>query len=203
MVEMLEDRGVKVMDLDGPEGFDGLAFWADESIPVIVYSARMPGDRQRFSTAHELAHLLLEPADGVDPEKLAHRFAGAFLFPRERVFSEIGNERRTLAMREMQILKQKYGISMQAIVFRARDLDIISEHGRRTLFRSFSARGWRKREPKPDVPQEKPVRMEQMAAMVLAEDALSKSRVAELLGRELHQPVIVSGAEDDITARSG
>lgn len=201
MVEVLEDRGGKVMDLDGPKGFDGLAFWAEKT-PVIVYSSEAQGDRQRFSMAHELAHLLLEPGEDGDAEKVANRFAGAFLLPERRLIAEIGEDRSNLGIRELQILKHKYGMSMQAIIYRAYDLEVISDHVRKKLFRTFSARGWRKEEPGQPVRRETPVRMEQMAAMLLAEDALSRSRVAELLGRDVQAVETTSGADDDITAGS-
>lgn len=60
--------------------------------------ADQPGDRQRFSLAHELAHLVLAPAGEVDSEKAAHRFAAAFLVPGDTARRELGIvSRRTAA----------------------------------------------------------------------------------------------------------
>ena len=46
-------------------------------------------ERQRFTLAHELGHLMLEGrlADGLDEEKACNRFAGAFLAPRVAVIT--------------------------------------------------------------------------------------------------------------------
>jgi len=59
LVEVLEDRGIKVGLVSGHEDFDALTFWADDNIPVIVVKRDLPGDRQRFNLAHELGHLVL------------------------------------------------------------------------------------------------------------------------------------------------
>ncbi|MGB7511183.1 MAG: ImmA/IrrE family metallo-endopeptidase [Pelodictyon phaeoclathratiforme] len=58
-------------------------------------SARWPGDRQRFTLAQELAHLLLSGrlADNLDEEKTCNRFAGAFLAPAVAVTRPLGQHR--------------------------------------------------------------------------------------------------------------
>lgn len=81
---------------------------------------------------------MLETKDGLDPEKAANRFAGAFLVPKAAVKFELRNIRRTIGDYELHMLKDKYGLSMQAWVFRARDLGFISEERAIALFRRFS-----------------------------------------------------------------
>lgn len=52
----------------------------------------MPGDRQRFTLAHELGHLLFERrlAENLDVEPAANRFSGGFLvLERPRVFEQL------------------------------------------------------------------------------------------------------------------
>ena len=95
--------------------------------------------------AHELGHLVLEPADGVDEEKAAFRFAGAFLVPRSMAIYELGERRTELDLVELHMLKHKYGVSVQAWVYRARDLRIISEATATELWKLFRARRWRER----------------------------------------------------------
>ncbi|MBI1613635.1 ImmA/IrrE family metallo-endopeptidase, partial [Escherichia coli] len=76
-----------VVDEENP-GFSGLTAKARTEdgrlYPVVAVSSRWPGDRQRFTLAHELGHLLLDGrlADDIDEEKACDRFAGAFLAPR-------------------------------------------------------------------------------------------------------------------------
>jgi Zn-dependent peptidase ImmA (M78 family)/DNA-binding XRE family transcriptional regulator len=187
LIEVLKRHGIKVGVIKGADDFDALTLWANESDPVMVVRDGMPGDRQRFSLAHELGHLILEPVGELDEEKAAFRFAGAFLVPRPMARYELGQNRRNLDLHELHLLKHKYGVSMQAWVYRARDLDIISEHTARQLWIRFRAEGWREVEPGDQIPPETPGRMKRLVLRALAEDVISESRAAELLGQPLAQ----------------
>jgi Zn-dependent peptidase ImmA (M78 family) len=184
LTQLLEDQGIKVGLVSGFEHFDACTFMAD-GIPVIVSKAELPGDRQRFNLGHELGHLILDVEKELDSEAACHRFVGAFLVPAQAVRFELGSRRTTLDMNELYLLKQKYGLSMQAWIFRARDLGIISENTAMRLFQHFRANGWHRREPGEALPTERPLRMERMIYRALAEDLISRSRAQELLGEPL------------------
>lgn len=185
LIEVLESHGIKVGIVEGAEDFDALTLWANESIPVMVVKAGIPGDRQRLSLVHELGHLILEPVEELDEEKAAFRFAGAFLVPRPMARYELGENRSELDLFELHLLKHKYGVSMQAWIYRAKDLGIISEHAARKLWIRFGKEGWREEEPGDQIPPETPGRMKRLVLRALAEDVISESRAAELLGRPL------------------
>jgi len=188
LMEMLEDKGIKVGLVKADERFDALTLWLDDVVPVIaVNQSFFPGDRQRFSLAHELGHLILRPGKGVDEERAANRFAGAFLVPAAMARYELGQQRDTLDLYELHLLKHKFGLSMLGWVCRAKDLDVLSEPAAQRLYRLFSSRGWRQHEPGKGVPQEEPTRMERLLMKVLARDLISESRAAELLGKPLRQ----------------
>ncbi|MHB0859251.1 MAG: helix-turn-helix domain-containing protein [Anaerolineae bacterium] len=192
LMAVFEDKGVRVCLVQGCDGFDGLCAWVQKRIPVIAVQREGPGDRQRFNLAHELAHLLLRLGPDVEEEAAAHRFAGAFLAPELAVRAELGEHRRELDPRELALLKQKYGLSMQAWVGRAKDLGIIEETSYRRICRRFSQLGWRKREPWDQLPAEEPKRMKQLIFRALAEDMISRSRARELLGEEMAEVEIAS-----------
>jgi len=196
LTQLLEDRGIKVGQVDGFEHFDACTFVAD-SAPVIVSKADLPGDRQRFNLAHELGHLVLQPAGDLNPEDAAHRFVGAFLVPEEAVRFELGLKRSTLEMNELYLLKHKYGLSMQAWIFRARDLAIITPSTSKQLFHQFRARGWHRKEPGQEYPPEKPLRMERLIYRALAEDLISRSKAQELLGEPLQPRWITEVLQSD------
>jgi Zn-dependent peptidase ImmA (M78 family)/DNA-binding XRE family transcriptional regulator len=184
LTQVLEDRGIKVGMISGFEHFDAITFIAD-GIPVIVSKAELPGDRQRFNIGHELGHLILEVEEGLDPESVCHRFVGAFLVPAQAARFELGSKRSMLDMNELYMLKHKYGLSMQAWIFRARDLGIITENAAARLFQRFRANGWHRQEPGEVIPSEKPLRMERLIYRALVEDLISRSRAQELLGEPL------------------
>lgn len=135
MVQLLEDKGIRVGLVEARGDFDACTFLADVdgNVPVIVVRKGVLGDRMRFNLAHELGHLLLEPVNGLNPELAAYRFAGAFLVPEPAARFELGVRRHTLDIYELHLLKHKYGLSMQAWIYRAKDLGIISEARFRAL----------------------------------------------------------------------
>jgi Zn-dependent peptidase ImmA (M78 family)/predicted nucleic acid-binding protein len=182
LTQVLEDHGVKVGQLDAHEDFDALTLWANDTFPVIVVKHGLPGDRQRYNLAHELGHLVIRPAAGVDAEKAAHRFAGAFLAPEPMARPDLGERRVTLDLLELHLLKHKYGLSMQAWIYRAKDLGIISEASATQLFKEFRRRGWHLKEPGDAIPPEESARSTRLVLRALTEDVISEGRAAELLG---------------------
>lgn len=194
LVQLLEDQGIKVCPVDSYAKFDACAFQAND-LPVIAVKSGLPGDRQRFSLAHELGHLVLRIPDQFDEEKACNWFAGAFLIPAITLRRELGSKRSVLNIQELRVLKHKYGISMQALIYRACQLEIITSSESNRLFKQFSQNGWRMVEPYP-IPEEYPTRMKQLVFRALAEDLLSRSRALELLGDS--QGLVLLGENDPI-----
>jgi len=203
LTQLLEDQGIKVGLVSGFEHFDASTFIAD-GIPVIVSKAELPGDRLRFNLGHELGHLILDVEKGLDPETVCHRFVGAFLVPAQAVLFELGSRRTTLDMNELYLLKHKYGLSMQAWIFRATDMGIISDNAAARLFQRFRANGWHRLEPGEALPTERPLRMERLIYRALAEDLISRSRAQELLGEPLQLHWVTEALQqDDVAVGSG
>jgi Zn-dependent peptidase ImmA (M78 family) len=190
LIEILEAHGIKVGMIDSVDEFDALLLWANERIPVMVVQSNVDGDRQRLSLAHELGHLILEIPEGwsnKDAEKAAFRFGAAFLVPASAARQELGERRSRLDLYELHLLKHKYGMSMQAWIFRAHDLGILSDLDATRMYRWFNSHGWREKEPGDPYPSEKSLRLEQMLTRALAEDIISQVRATELLCRPLHE----------------
>ncbi len=187
LAELLEERGIKVLILD-LKGIAGLTAHVGRpgktTVPAIVVSSQEWGERQRFTLAHELGHLILRVGAGVDGEKAAHRFAGALLMPAERLRVEIGRRRQLVSRGELLELKKLFGVSVQALTYRCRDLEIFSDKLFRRLFREFSRLGWRTppyEEPFAMKPAKRPRRFERLCYRALAEGAISEAKAAELL----------------------
>jgi Zn-dependent peptidase ImmA (M78 family)/DNA-binding XRE family transcriptional regulator len=195
LTERLEDHAIRMGRIDAPDDFDACAVEAEVNggIPVIVFNADPPGDRQRFSIAHELGHLALNVEGELDEEKACNRFSGAFLVPRDVFVGDVGERRQKISRRELELLKQKYGVSMQALVYRMKDLGIITESHFGRIFQWFNNAGYRTEEPGEPVPKEQPRRFERMVEHALAEEFITRRRAAELLDRDpesLPEPVL-------------
>lgn len=183
LTDMLEERGIKVFQSQAiNDRFDGMAATVD-GIPVVVVGRGWPGDRQRFTLAHELGHLVLQGrlAPDVEEEAAANRFAGAFLAPADEVRKELGEKRVWLEPRELEVLKKTYGLSMQGWMHRAKDLRILPDMHYVEMRKFFSSRGWNKTEPGERYPAERPQLFDQLVYRALGQDLISESKAAELL----------------------
>lgn len=183
LTDMLEERGIKVFQSQAiNDWFDGMAATVD-GIPVVVVGRGWPGDRQRFTLAHELGHLVLQGrlAPDVEEEAAANRFAGAFLAPADEVRKELGEKRVWLEPRELEVLKKTYGLSMQGWMHRAKDLGILPDTHYVEMRKFFSSRGWNKTEPGEQYPPERPQLFDQLVYRALGQDLISESKAAELL----------------------
>jgi Zn-dependent peptidase ImmA (M78 family)/transcriptional regulator with XRE-family HTH domain len=127
-----------------------LGRWTADGVPV-------PGDRQRFTVAHELGHLTLHAAVGAPTtaeeasriEKQAHAFAGAFLAPGDAMLEELTHFGGRVTLQTLARIKERWGISIKALVTRFQNLGVIDADHARSLFKQISARGWNKSEPVP------------------------------------------------------
>lgn len=186
LIQLLEDRGIKIGLVEGFEHFDACTFIANGK-PVIISKINLPGDRQRFNIGHELGHQVLDIDSSLDPEKVAHRFIASFLVPAIAARYELGEKRTTIDLGELLILKHKYGLSMQAWIYRAKDLNIITQATADRLFRRFRVNNWHRCEPGREYLPEKPFRMQRLVYRALAEDIISRSKAQELLGESITQ----------------
>ena len=196
LVELLEEQGIKVLAVE-LTNIDGLTAHVRRSehgvVPVIVVNCQDWRERQRFTLAHELGHLIMDVAPRVNEEKAAYRFAGAFLMPANALWAAIGKHRTSIGWGELFALKQLFGVSVQAITYRCKELGIFREAMFRRLFDDFTRFGWRSppyKEPYAIKKGEKPQRFERLTFRALAEGAVSEAKAAELLGvsvRELNR----------------
>jgi hypothetical protein len=146
---------------------------------VIVVAGEAPGDRLRFSVAHELGHLILHREHGESEKEMddeADRFASEFLLPEEPMRHELIPP---ITLTGLAQLKPRWKVSIQALIRRARDLEIITERQYKYLFQKLSKHGWRKQEPANlAVPVEKPRAIRQMAELLYGKPIDSR-RLAE------------------------
>jgi len=197
MAGLLEDKGIRVVEADLPERFDGLAcdvLCAGDrpATAVVVVSRSTSIERKRFNLAHELAHRVIRASSNpeIRLEKAIDRFAGAFLVPAEHLVEEAGAHRNGMTYHELMRLKRLYGVSAAAMLMRLGQVGILPRSTVEYAFRSY-ARAWRKEEPEPIRDDEgfgafeRPQRFESLVWRALGEQLISPIRAAQLLRRPL------------------
>lgn len=189
IIEMLEDKSIKVVRLNVHDAFDGLEALVNGRFPVVAYNSShvKKNDRIRFTLLHELGHLLLQFGDISEKKKetLCNQFAAAMLLPEETLRSEIGEHRNKLSIKELANIKKQYGISIQAIVLRAKDCGIINEHYTKQFFFLFKQMNWKLDEPYEYIGVEESNRFEQLLFRALIEEQISMSKAASLNNQSL------------------
>jgi Zn-dependent peptidase ImmA (M78 family)/DNA-binding XRE family transcriptional regulator len=156
---------------------DGISFRAEGLPPLFFMNRDMPGDRLRFSLAHELGHMVLHsvPDDDAKMEAEAHRFAAAFLMPA----SDIRPYLTSAKLSSFGKVKAFWKVSIKALIKRAHDLKLITDNQYRWLNVQYS-KTFSGGEPI-TIPLEEPSRLAQMIKYHLKELDYSMSDLASLL----------------------
>lgn len=181
---LLEERGIKVFKFSLPGSVDGLSSrvrrLGGADVPVVVCSTTKSLERQRFTIAHELGHLVMDIPSDIPEEQACHRFAGAFLAPEEELIREVGRRRLNFGFAELVEIKLMFGISAASLVVRLRELGIITQSTYQGIFSGIGS-NWRTDEPCPLEREEVPTRFRRLCLRALAENEISESKAAELL----------------------
>jgi Zn-dependent peptidase ImmA (M78 family)/transcriptional regulator with XRE-family HTH domain len=146
LTKLVESHGIFVLTLAKAfSKVDAYSTWRTKR-PCIMLSTNKPVSRIRFDIGHELGHLVMHEESAVGEkktEKQANRFAGAFLAPRESFLEECP---RRWSLTAFQQLKFRWRMSIQALLYRAKDLGCISQSTHQRAMVHISKRNMRKNE---------------------------------------------------------
>jgi len=190
VIAMLEDKGYKVLEIDSSKSFDGLSAEVNGFKVIVLNGSLFDGNntRKRFTALHELAHHSLNMPDQMDhkeAEKLCHVFASAVLYPAEMARKELHSERFHFFENELILLKERWGISMSAIFYRAFRLGIITDYVLKNLNIGYRSRGYHKDEPGTYLSQEKPIRFLRLVYFALGKELISINEAAYYTGKSV------------------
>ena len=107
-------------------------------------------------------------------------FASEFLAPASEIADLLP---ATVDWKRLMGLKETWGISMQALLYRARSLKIMPEHTYRRAITELNRRGWRRAEPGDDGQAEEPIILRRAIEMMAEKgrtlnDLSSESRLS-------------------------
>lgn len=188
----IENRGIIVSRITmGAEKQDGFSQVARTSgIPFMVLGRdKASAVRQRLDASHELAHILLHrtvenkrlntKAENKIIENQAFEFAGALLMPSGPFLDEL----YAPTLDAMVALKDRWKVSVAAMIKRCEHLGVIDRDGAQRLWINYTRRGWRKSEPLDGkLEKERPRVLRRSVELLLSEKVQSISQILGATG---------------------
>ncbi len=203
VVREIERHGVPVARLSvGHRQVDAFSVTFDRRPIVLLTEEKSNYVRSRFDAAHELGHVVMH-ANYLEPERhlesQAHAFASSFIFPRVAALRELPNQLDSEGWSVLAQLKRRWGLSMAALIRRARDLGILSEPDYRNAMKLMSARGWRTREPgdRELGPPESPLLLERALKTIEVEDGITVTDLVKAASLPLAETLNLIKASHD------
>jgi Zn-dependent peptidase ImmA (M78 family)/DNA-binding XRE family transcriptional regulator len=187
VVDLLEEHHIKFIEVELDDKFDGCQTLMDDKFPVIVLNKNKikTCDRKRFTALHELGHLLLNFDQALDEnmkEHLCHRFAGAMLIHKSIAIKAFGEKRNNITIQELGSIKIRYGISIAALLYRLKDLNIISANFYKNFMFILTMTGQRKVESIVYTGKESGHRFLQLLFRAIGEKKIDFAQAAEISG---------------------
>ena len=181
LTKVAEDNGIIVIYIDfETDKIEGRTIIASTGHPIVFINKNSSSDRQRLTLSHEIAHVILHannmPVMGRDEEEEAYKFAHEFLMPYSECQYDLNNK---LTLEKLADLKRIWKVSMQAILERAKNQELITDSRYRYLQSQISNKGWKKREPLEPV-KEMPTLLDKMVKIFIGELEHSKEEMAKI-----------------------
>jgi Zn-dependent peptidase ImmA (M78 family)/transcriptional regulator with XRE-family HTH domain len=181
LVKIAEDAGVTVIMEDfGIPKMDGVSTFTNQNRPVVFLNTQAPPSRRRFSLAHEIAHTALHRYIAPDVDEQADALASEFLMPEDEIKIDLASQPITVA--RLAELKLKWRVSMAALLFRSKALNIIDQRKYYYLWTQISSRGYRVQEPHEEYMQvEQPTLEKELIRFHMEELGYTTNEIAESL----------------------
>lgn len=192
VIQLLESKGIIVIEIQASRDFDGLSGLAN-GIPIIVLNKEFPSpERKRFTALHELGHLVMRFDENMEDrqvETLCHLFASEMLLPRNLFEQEVGDiYHRQVSLQEFAVVQQKYGISIDALMYKAKEAHMIPENRQRNYHILKNTRpAFKEFAEKSRTIEETSARFESLVYQALSCDLISLSKASGLLGLPVDQ----------------
>jgi Zn-dependent peptidase ImmA (M78 family) len=153
LTQIVEEAGVIIIPMDfGTRKIDACSEWVSGH-PIIFANKFIAASRLRHTLAHELGHIVMHKFITEECEPQANDFAGELNLPED----EIKLELLPMSLDRLARLKLKWKSAMQAILYRAVSLGVISERNARYYWMLMRRYRYHEIEPHEDMmPVEKP-----------------------------------------------
>ena len=187
IIDLLESHGLRVIEIEAPDAFDGMCIFVGEKKPVLVLNKHYTVERKRFNTLHEFGHSVMRMDDNLsqkERESLCHYFAGEMLLSSEVLHQVFGTRINKVFLNEIGHLQTQFGISIDAIFHRLKDEGIMSD----VFYREFCIKKNMSQKLKTwantstYLGEETSYRFSRMVYRALTEGLISEEKANEILG---------------------
>lgn len=181
LTEIIETKNIPIVPFTfDTDRIDGRSTLINNEVPLLFINKTLLGDRQRFTLAYMLGHLVMHskttPTFERDLSHEANLFAAEFLMPEK----DITDDLKELSLPKLGDLKRKWKASMQSILYRANDLGWITDNQKRYFLQQFNQQGIRRREPvELDIPMENYKLIRDMITIYKTKQKLNLKTIAE------------------------
>jgi Zn-dependent peptidase ImmA (M78 family)/transcriptional regulator with XRE-family HTH domain len=186
VMNLLESKGVIIANIDASDAFTSLHAILNDSIPVIAINSNLNAESFRFAALKELAHAILSFDKSIDNKKKDHFccvFANETLLPHDVFFSVVGRKRNGIALMELKYLQNEYGISVDALMAKAKYLGVISSNHYSDYCKNLGSVSFTKKSGLDSIAEEKVTKFESMVYRALASGIITQSKAAALLNK--------------------
>lgn len=191
----VERAGILVIECDlSSVGVDGLTIRRLGAPPCIFIDKSTPGDRQRFTLAHELGHLVMHSVPSPTMEDEANIFAGALLMPKRDIRPYLLDK---ITLQKLAALKPIWRVSMASLLRRCQSIGVVTHMQAQYLWRQMSANGYRRAEPESIAIPREPARvLSEILNLHFQELGYSTDDVAKALHIHSHEFCVIYGIKE-------
>ena len=183
LVDLLERKGIIICQIENVDTkFSGMNGTLNGR-PYIAVNFNLSPERQRFTLIHELFHIIFTFSKKDDEEKLIDKATGLFFLPTKDILRELG-VRRTNILGDLKSIQYKYGVSIQCVLYRAKEAGIITNSVYKKHLEKIKEIIFKEKDKREVLPERSNL-FKQLVIRALSEHLINESKAYELLDYSL------------------
>ena len=183
LVDLLERKGIIICQIENVDTkFSGMNGTLNGR-PYIAVNFNLSPERQRFTLIHEMFHIIFTFSKKDDEEKLIDKATGLFFLPTKDILRELG-VRRTNILGDLKSIQYKYGVSIQCVLYRAKEAGIITNSVYKKHLEKIKEIIFKEKDKREVLPERSNL-FKQLVIRALSEHLINESKAYELLDYSL------------------
>ena len=190
LIKIAESNGIIIVESTmSDDTLDAVSEWIEDRPFIMLTDNNESAVRRRFNVAHEIGHIILHgDVESIHDytakdlkrviERQANYFASCLLLPEEGFVNSLLSTRLGFYIE----LKKYWKVSIQAMIMRTEQLDLINEDQKLYLFKQIASKKWKKVEPLDDTIRiEIPTVYNKVFNLIVSNNLLSKQAIISSL----------------------